>query len=187
MKLTTVKLGELHEAQWNANRVSKATLEKIRTSIERYGVVENLVVRPRTEGGYEVLSGNHRLGIYREMKRPSAPCYVIELDDAHARLLAQTLNRTRGEDDPDAYADLLRDVLAQLPAEDVVAVLPETGETLAKVLGELVDGSGHGDGDENGAFTSQYGVIVVCDSEAAQQDVYEALTADGYECRVVVT
>ena len=35
-------------------------------------------------------------------------------------------------------------------------------------------------------YKEQFGVIIVCDSEAHQQRVYKALTGDGYRCRVVV-
>ena len=35
-------------------------------------------------------------------------------------------------------------------------------------------------------YKEQFGVIVVCDSEAHQQRVYKALTGDSYRCRVVV-
>lgn len=186
MKVTQIKLAHLRPAPWNANRVPAETLAKIKESIRRYGVVENLVVRPLPGvDAYEVISGNHRLAIYAEEGMPTAPCYVIELDDANARLLAETLNRTRGEDDPEAYAALLRDVLAELSIEDVTALLPETEETVASILGL---GGDEGDpGPERTTFESQFGVIVVCADEGEQQLVYEKLTDDGYECRVVVT
>lgn len=36
-------------------------------------------------------------------------------------------------------------------------------------------------------YREQYGVIVVCGDEQAQQDAFAALSEQGYECRVVVT
>src|SRR3954451_20280089 len=104
----------LCEASWNANRVPAALLAKVRRSIEEFGVVENLVARPHPAqtGRFEVLSGNHRLRVLRELGLATAPVVVVELADAEARLLAQTLNRTRGSDDATAYARLLEEVLA---------------------------------------------------------------------------
>jgi ParB family transcriptional regulator, chromosome partitioning protein len=97
MQTRHIRLARLVEAAWNANRVSPATLRRIRRSIETFGVVENLVARPHPDGAdrLEVISGNHRLRLYRELGLSTAPVVVVELADADARLLAETLNRTR--------------------------------------------------------------------------------------------
>lgn len=138
-RVVAIPLSQLEPAPWNANRVAPGLLKKIRHSIETFGIVENLVVRPlgRKPPRYEVISGNHRLGLYADMGLKAAPCVVVEVDDAHARLLAQTLNRTRGSDDRDAYKSLLEEALAALPIEEVTALLPETDGSIAALLGDL--------------------------------------------------
>ena len=134
LKVKQIPVDELHNAPWNANRVPEDVLAKVRRSIADFGVVENLVARARPEGGYEVISGNHRLGIYREMGVTKAPVHVVDVDDAHARILAQTLNRTRGQDDAEAYAALLTDVLVDMDMEQVLAYLPESERTITQAL-----------------------------------------------------
>jgi len=124
-----VPVSELHPAPWNANRVSDETLAKVRRSLDEFGIVENLVARPRPEGGYEVISGNHRLGLLTEMGMAKVPVHVLDVDDSKARILAQTLNRTRGQDDAEAYAALLTDVLAEMDMDEVLAFLPESEKT----------------------------------------------------------
>src|SRR5207302_3560770 len=125
-------------AAWNANRTSAPLLAKLRRAIREFGIVENLVARPHPDKAnvFEVLSGNQRLRVYRELGFETAPVVVLELDDARARLLAQTLNRTRGSDDPAAYAQLLERVLQQFTPTEVTALLPETEATLERLLRE---------------------------------------------------
>ena len=133
-----VPLAKLLPASWNANRVSAETLPKIRRSIEEFGFVENLVARkhPTSRGKLEVLSGNHRLRLLAELGVAEAPVVLVEVGDADARILAQALNRTRGEDDPEAYARLLEDVLADVGYERVVGLLPETESSIDRLLRE---------------------------------------------------
>ena len=123
-------LEQLQEACWNANRMDDVALGRLRASVTRYGMVQNLVVRPLGEGRYEVLSGNQRLRVLGELGYAEAPCIVVEVDDAHARLLAQALNRVQGEDDLGLKAELVRDILKSLPREEVLSILPETAESL---------------------------------------------------------
>jgi len=136
MDVQLISLGRLRAAPWNANRVSRATQAKIRRSIEEFGVVENLVARPHPEETdlFEVISGNHRLEILRELGHTEAPVVVVELDDALARILAQTLNRTRGKDDPLAYRRLLEELLMSATPAEAAQFLPEAPAKLEQLL-----------------------------------------------------
>lgn len=135
MKIVEIPIYMLHEAPWNPNTMTPEIRAKLRESILRHDILENLVVR-LVGDGYEVISGTHRLGIYRELDIKTVPCVVVDLDEARAKLLAQTLNRTRGQDDLGLKAEVIRDVLASLPQEEVLALLPETATSL-KALSSL--------------------------------------------------
>jgi len=136
LKPRQLPLGLLVESEWNPNRVPPSLLSKIRRSIVEFGVVENLVARPHPSerGVFEVLSGNQRLRVLRELGHASAPVVVVELPDAPARVLAQILNRTRGSDDPTAYAALLERILSDFDPARVAEFLPETEATLDRIL-----------------------------------------------------
>ncbi len=130
MQIINLQLSQLQAATWNANRMDSAALSRLRESLSRYGMVLNLVVRSQADGYYEVLSGNQRLTVLMELGYGEVPCVVVKVDDAHARLLAQALNRIQGEDDLGLKAELVREVLKTLPQEDVLSLLPETTESL---------------------------------------------------------
>jgi ParB-like chromosome segregation protein Spo0J len=138
MKTQEVPLVRLVEAPWNANRLSASLLVKLEESISRFGTVQNLVARAHPDGSerFEVLSGNQRLRVYQKLGLASAPVVVVDVDDAQARLLAQALNRTRGSDDPKAYAALLEVVLREMPAAEVASVLPESEASIDRLLCE---------------------------------------------------
>ena len=130
MKIVELPINALREAPWNANRMKGQMLAHLRESIKRYGQVENLVVRKRSDTTYEVLSGNQRLKLLIEMGFTSVPCVVVKLNDAHARLLSQALNHIRGDDDLGLRAEMVRKILETIPESDVAAILPDTTETL---------------------------------------------------------
>ena len=174
-------VASLRPAAWNPNRVAEATLAKVRTSIERYGFVENLVVRehPSEKGAYEVLSGNHRLQLVRELGATSIRCVVVDVDDPNARLLAQTLNRTRGRDDPLEYRKLLLDLLAVLPVEDITGMLPESEESLNETLGRLPGGGG----GRPIVVADVWSIVIDCEDEEAETALLERFREEGRDCR----
>ncbi len=139
MDVVSLPLDQLNEAPWNPNIMHEAMLQKLKESITRFGLVQTLVVRPLRPGSgqamgedtFEVLSGNQRLQVLRELGHREAPCVVVDLEPAQARLLSLALNRIQGEDDLGLRAELLREVLKELPTDRVVSILPETAESLA--------------------------------------------------------
>jgi len=183
MDVVQLPIAKLHRAEWNANRVDDETMGKIRHSIEQFGVVENLVVRPHPSkrGAFEVLSGNHRRDLYAEAGMTDAPCVIVKVDDAHARLLAQTLNRTRGVDDPLAYRELLEQVVQDLSIDAVLDFLPETSTSLDRILGPP------GDAPLNIDDFHVWGVIVELAGEAEQIEMLERMEREGHKCRALMS
>jgi ParB-like chromosome segregation protein Spo0J len=60
MEVIMLPINVLIEATWNVNLIDEAMLQRLRTRIDKHGLVQNLVVC-QVRGGYEILSGNHRL------------------------------------------------------------------------------------------------------------------------------
>ena len=130
MKITEIAIDMLEQAQWSPNKMDDASRQRLHKSVERFGVVSNLVVRRLRDGRFEVLSGNQRLVELKQSDALSAPCVIVDMDDTQARLLAQALNHIHGEDDLGLRAELLKEVLRSSTEEEVLDILPETAESL---------------------------------------------------------
>jgi ParB family transcriptional regulator, chromosome partitioning protein len=80
-------------------------------SIRHQGVLQPIVVRPRTEGGYELIAGERRWRAAREAAVPTLPALIRDVDDRDTLLLGLVENVAREDLSPleeaRAYASLL--------------------------------------------------------------------------------
>jgi ParB family chromosome partitioning protein len=80
-------------------------------SIRTQGLVQPVVVRPRTAGGFELIAGERRWRAAREARLPTVPALVREADDRDTLLLGLVENVAREEltavEEARAYALLL--------------------------------------------------------------------------------
>ncbi|PVV82558.1 ParB/RepB/Spo0J family partition protein [Dehalogenimonas alkenigignens] len=129
MNIINLPIAQLTPAPWNPNTMDEAGFEKLRNSLSRYDLVQPLVVRP-IQGLYEVLSGNQRLRVLQDLAIDPVPCVVVDLSDAEAKLLAHALNGLHGTDDLALKGALLKEILAAIPESEVLALLPETSDSL---------------------------------------------------------
>ena len=78
-------------------QVDRATadLVQLMDSIQRVGIAEPMIVRPRAEGGYEIIAGHRRDYCARKLGIPDRPVIVREYDDATADVLISDYNIRR--------------------------------------------------------------------------------------------
>jgi len=80
-------------------------------SIRSQGVIQPLLVRPRTAGGYEIVAGERRWRAAREAGRTTVPAVVREADDRDTLLLGLVENVAREQltpvEEARAYAVLV--------------------------------------------------------------------------------
>ena len=134
-KLTVTQLDveKLTPNPWNPNRMSGEMRAKLKAYVEREGLVEPLVVRPKGKQ-YEILGGYHRWQIARELGYKTVPCVVVDLDDRRAKILTVNLNELKGASLPNLLANLIHDLSAELSMDDLESQLPYTQEELKDSL-----------------------------------------------------
>lgn len=112
---------------------------KLRANIEAEGDYPSLIIRPHPTRPdcMEVLDGKERLAVLRDLGYPTARCYLWPCDDSTALLLVGTLDRLTGEDEPWRRARLLKELAALLPAEAILARIPESEADFRQVIDAL--------------------------------------------------
>ena len=71
------------------------SMDELCASIEQYGVLSPIIVRPHSEGGYEVLSGHRRMKACELLGIEEVPVVVKDLDDDTAAILLVDSNLQR--------------------------------------------------------------------------------------------
>jgi ParB family chromosome partitioning protein len=78
-------------------------VEDLRQEIEKDGLLSNLIVR-QLEGHYELIDGERRLRILRELGWQTVPVEIRDIDDQLARRLVYKLNKIRASYEPEEEA-----------------------------------------------------------------------------------
>ena len=134
MKLTEIDVRSIRESDWNPNQMDQETRARLRASIDRYEFVNPLVVREITRGSYETIGGAQRLSVLRDLQVETVDCVVVKATDAEARLLAQSLNRITGTDDPDKRRTSLELILEKIPKGEVLKLLPDAANSIGQTI-----------------------------------------------------
>lgn len=71
------------------------SMDELCESIQQYGVLSPIIVRPHSEGGYEVLSGHRRMKACELLGIEEVPVVIKDLDDDTAAILLVDSNLQR--------------------------------------------------------------------------------------------
>jgi ParB family chromosome partitioning protein len=81
-------LDQLHEVPSRRRKMTSEQYNELKENLRNNPLVTPITVRKRPKGGYEVVSGNNRVAIYRELERNDILAVVVESDDDQADLNA---------------------------------------------------------------------------------------------------
>lgn len=144
-KRKIVNLEDLKPAPYNPRQIDAASMAGLEESIDRFGLVQEIVVNERTG---LMVGGHQRLKALREKGYKDAPVVFVDLDDSEEKALNIALNSRHisGVFTPDAQA-LLDDLAADRP--DLMASLrldkiAEDIAVLADAVADATDGAGDG-------------------------------------------
>lgn len=112
-RIETRAVASLKPASYNPRRISKKALEGLRASVERFGLVQPVIVNDRTG---HIVGGHQRLKVLLDLGEKTTDVVVVDLPESEERALNVALNNphTSGEFD-DTLAALLGDIKADTP------------------------------------------------------------------------
>lgn len=106
-----VEISRLCPNPWNTNSVSPENEMKLKASIERFGVFKPIICRTLADGTLEILGGEHRWQMARELGLDTVPVVNLgTISDERAKEIGLVDNGRYGEDDTLALAELLKDL-----------------------------------------------------------------------------
>ena len=95
-KITLLPLSELHDFPDHPFKVrDDEAMQETAESIRQYGVLVPAIVRPREDGGYEIVAGHRRKHGSELAGLQNLPCIVREMDDDTATILMVDSNIQR--------------------------------------------------------------------------------------------
>ena len=144
-KIQILLLTELHPFRNHPFQVrDDDEMDKMVDSIKEYGVMTPAIVRPRKDGGYEIVAGHRRCHASQRAGVETMPCIVRDMDDDTAIILMVDSNCQREHILPSEKAKAYEMKLAAIKRQGQRRDLT-SGQVVQKLsVQEVADGSGEG-------------------------------------------
>ena len=144
-KIQILPLAELHPFRNHPYQVrDDDEMDKMVDSVKEYGVMTPAIVRPRKDGGYEIVAGHRRCHASQRAGVETMPCIVRDMDDDTAIILMVDSNCQREHILPSEKAKAYEMKLAAIKRQGQRRDLT-SGQVVQKLsVQEVADGSGEG-------------------------------------------
>lgn len=118
MEIQLLKIEELNEAKYNPRITTDKTKVQLEQSIQRFGMLGNIVVNKRT---MTIVSGHKRISALKTLGQTEAPCVLVDLDEADEKRLNLAMNNRSKRQDTGKLRDLVKEIEATNPNIDLTA------------------------------------------------------------------
>lgn len=128
----TLPIDSLVPNPWNTNVVTPENLEKIKESLNRFGMFRPILLRELPSGKLQIIGGYHRWTVAKEMGYTEVPAVNLgPIDEKKAKEIGLVDNGRYGEDDTLKLASLLKDLGG---AENVSLFMPYSDAELDSIF-----------------------------------------------------
>lgn len=86
--VSEIPLDQLHEVGGRRRKLTAQQYSELKENLRNNPLVTPITVRKRAAGGFEIVSGNNRVEVFRELGRSGIPAAVLDSDDDQAEINA---------------------------------------------------------------------------------------------------
>lgn len=105
LKTTEKSITELKDAEYNPRELTKKQHEDLKKSLQRFGMVEPILINSHKDRLNIVIGGHQRLKIWAELGNKTIPCIELNLPLEKEKELNIRLNKNGGQWDWDLLAN----------------------------------------------------------------------------------
>lgn len=104
--MAQIEIKNLRECRIQLRPVDKRTVEyrELKDSIKEHGLWQPILVRPASDGIFEVIDGFYRYNCCKELRHKTLPCLIRKLTDKEVMIVQIQANAVRLETDPIDFA-----------------------------------------------------------------------------------
>lgn len=174
---SSISLKDIHLPPQQPRRYFDETaMKKLGLSIQQHGILQPLLVRPLSTGGYELVAGERRYRAATELKLKEVPVVIRELNNQEAIQLALIENLQREDLNPIEETEGILQLLCVRLAITVDEVISQLYRLNNEVTG-LVNHNVMVNSDER----TNHNVMVNSQEAIVIQEVFESLGRMGWE------
>jgi ParB-like chromosome segregation protein Spo0J len=184
LKELVINVNEIKLDDQNARKHPDRNLKALKSSLRQFKQRKPIVVQKNAEGELICRAGNGTLMATRALKREYIAAVIIEEGDSQAKAYAIADNRTNelSEWDDFQLADNINDILSNDIDLDAVGY---TDKEFDKMLKKINGGVDELTSPKAKASKTEPMIVITCESEEEQESLFEQLTEDGYQCKIV--
>jgi len=167
----TVKISEIKTDGQNPNKMSKDQLERLKTSIKKWGFIVPII----TNKDLLIADGEQRYTAAKALGMVEVSVIRLPVEDVDRRLLRQVLNKLRGKHDPELDRAEYERIIEAGKEEELKYLVMVSDEKLKNLLSE----------EKGITLAATFEVVLECEDEVHQQAIFNKLVGEGYKCRLL--
>lgn len=180
-----IRVDDIKLDDQNARKHPDRNLKSLKNSLRQFTQRKPIVVQRRENGDLICRAGNGTLMATRALRREYIAAVVIEENDQNAKAFAIADNRTSELSEWDDFQ--LAENINNLLEESAVDLdsLGYNDKEFEKMMAKINGGVSEISGSKKGATAPDLMLVVTLDTEEEQEELFDRLQEEGYQCKVV--